>query len=70
MDTVTEARSAITMARQGGIGILHKNMSVLAQAHEVDRVKRAESGIITDPVTVGPEQSLRQAVSIMRQHDV
>ncbi len=70
MDTVTEARSAITMARQGGIGILHKNMSVLGQAHEVDRVKRAESGIITDPVTVSPEQSLRQAVSIMRQHDV
>ncbi len=70
MDTVTESRCAITMARNGGIGIIHKNLSVSAQAQEVDRVKRAESGIITDPVTVGPEQSLSEAVAIMRRHDI
>ena len=70
MDTVTESRCAIAMARNGGIGIIHKNLSVSAQAQEVDRVKRAESGIITDPVTVGPMQSLREAVGIMRQHDI
>ena len=70
MDTVTEARSAIAMARNGGIGIIHKNLSPSAQAHEVDRVKRAESGIITDPVTVGPNQSLSEAVTIMRQNDI
>jgi IMP dehydrogenase len=70
MDTVTESRTAITMARHGGIGIIHKNLSIEAQALEVDRVKRAESGIITDPVTVSPNQSLREATSIMRQHDV
>jgi IMP dehydrogenase len=70
MDTVTESRCAIAMARNGGIGIIHKNLSPGAQAHEVDRVKRAESGIITDPVTVGPEKSLKEAVDIMRQHDI
>jgi len=70
MDTVTEARLAITMARNGGIGIIHKNLSVSAQAQEVDRVKRAESGIITDPVTVSPTQSLRETLEIMRQHDI
>ena len=70
MDTVTESRCAIAMARNGGIGIIHKNMSVSAQAQEVDRVKRAESGIITDPVTVGPNQSLSEAVAIMRRHDI
>src|SRR3954466_15691200 len=51
MDSVTEARTAIAMARQGGIGVIHKNLSIQAQAHEVDRVKRAESGIILNPVT-------------------
>jgi IMP dehydrogenase len=70
MDSVTEARSAITMARHGGIGIIHKNLSPHAQAHQVDRVKRAESGIITDPVTVRPSQSLREALTVMREHDV
>ena len=58
------------MARQGGIGILHKNLPPEAQADEVDRVKRAESGIITDPVTVRPSQSLREALGVMREHDV
>jgi IMP dehydrogenase len=70
MDTVTEARAAITMARLGGIGIIHKNLSPSAQAHEVDRVKRAESGIILNPVTVRPSQSLREALGVMRSHEV
>ncbi len=70
MDSVTEARAAIAMARQGGIGIIHKNLVPDAQADEVDRVKRAESGIITDPVTVRPSQSLREALAVMREHDV
>src|SRR5687768_4278744 len=70
MDSVTEARSAIAMARQGGIGIIHKNLAVEEQAHEVDRVKRAESGIILNPVTVRPSQSLREALGVMRAHDV
>ncbi len=70
MDSVTEARSAITMARQGGIGIIHKNLAIADQAHEVDRVKRAESGIILNPVTVRPSQSLREALGVMRAHDV
>jgi IMP dehydrogenase len=70
MDSVTESRAAITMARQGGIGIIHKNLSIQQQAEEVDRVKRAESGIILNPVTVRPSQSLREAVSVMREHDV
>src|SRR5688500_3647343 len=70
MDSVTEARAAIAMARHGGIGIIHKNLTAQAQAHEVDRVKRAESGIITDPVTVRPSQSLREALGVMREHDV
>jgi IMP dehydrogenase len=70
MDSVTEARAAIAMARQGGIGIIHKNMPIPEQAHQVDRVKRAESGIILDPVTVFPSQSLREALAVMREHDV
>ncbi len=70
MDSVTEARSAIAMARQGGIGVIHKNLPPLAQAEEVDRVKRAESGIITNPVTVRPSESLRDALAVMREHDV
>jgi IMP dehydrogenase len=70
MDSVTEARSAIAMARQGGIGIIHKNLSVEEQASQVDRVKRAESGVIMNPVTVRPSQSLREALGVMREHDV
>src|SRR4249919_2285533 len=60
MDTVTEARMAIAMARQGGIGVLHRNLSIADQAHQVDLVKRSESGMITDPVTVGPEATLAE----------
>ncbi|HYQ04149.1 MAG TPA: IMP dehydrogenase [Polyangiaceae bacterium] len=70
MDSVTEARSAIALARQGGIGIIHKNLPPAAQAEQVGRVKRAESAIILDPVTVRPSQSLREALAVMRQHDV
>ena len=70
MDSVTEARSAITMARQGGMGIIHKNLAIDDQAHEVDRVKRAESGIIINPVTARPSQSLREALAIMRSNEV
>jgi IMP dehydrogenase len=70
MDSVTESRSAIAIARHGGIGIVHKNLAPEEQAQEVDRVKRAESGIITDPVTVRPSQSLREVLSVMRQHEI
>ncbi len=70
MDTVTEWRTAVTMAREGGIGIVHKNLSPEAQAREVLKVKRAESGMIVDPVTVRPEQSLHEALELMRQHDI
>jgi IMP dehydrogenase len=70
MDSVTEARSAVAMARQGGMGIIHKNLGIAEQAHEVDRVKRAESGIILNPVTVRPSQSLREALGVMREHEI
>jgi IMP dehydrogenase len=70
MDSVTEARAAITMAREGGIGILHKNLPPADQAREVERVKRAESGMVLSPVTVKPGQALREALGIMREHDV
>ncbi len=70
MDSVTESRTAITMAREGGIGIIHKNMPIEVQAREVERVKRAESGMILGPITVRPSQSLREALGVMRQHDI
>jgi IMP dehydrogenase len=70
MDSVTEARAAITMAREGGIGIIHKNFSPSDQAREVEKVKRAESGMIVDPITVRPSQSLREALAVMRENDI
>src|SRR5271165_652184 len=70
MDSVTESRTAIMMAREGGIGILHKNLPVEAQAREVERVKRAESGMILGPVTARPSDSLRAALEVMREHDI
>ena len=65
MDTVTEHRMAIAMARQGGIGVIHKNMSIDDQAEEVDRVKRSENGVITDPFYLSPEHTLKDANDLM-----
>jgi IMP dehydrogenase len=70
MDSVTEARTAITMAREGGLGVIHKNLTPEDQAREVEQVKRAESGIVVDPLTVGPHESLRDAVALMKRHNI
>jgi IMP dehydrogenase len=70
MDTVTEARTAIAMAQEGGIGVVHKNMSVARQAAEVARVKKFESGMVTDPVTIEPDAPLSRALDLMKQHGI
>lgn len=70
MDTVTESATAITMAQAGGLGIIHKNMSPAEQAAEVRKVKKSESGMIIDPVTVNPKQPLYEALETMRQHNI
>jgi len=70
MDTVTESNTAIRMAREGGMGIVHKNMSIELQAREVIRVKKAESGIVVDPVTIRPEQRVEEALQLMRAHRI
>lgn len=70
MDTVTESELAIAMAREGGIGILHKNMSVEKQASEVDRVKRSESGMIQDPITLKPDQTVGEANRLMERYQI
>ncbi|NLJ90396.1 MAG: IMP dehydrogenase [Clostridiales bacterium] len=70
MDTVTESRMAISMARQGGIGVIHKNMSIEAQAIEVDKVKRSESGVITDPFYLSPEHTIRDANELMAKYRI
>jgi IMP dehydrogenase len=70
MDTVTESEMAIAMARAGGIGVVHKNMSIDRQSAEIDRVKRSESGIIRNPITLTPEASLREAVALMQRFKI
>jgi IMP dehydrogenase len=70
MDTVTEANMGIAMAQYGGLGIIHKNMSIKRQAEEVDKVKRSESGMIVDPVTIHPEQSVREALDFMARYRI
>jgi IMP dehydrogenase len=70
MDTVTEARMAIAMAREGGIGIIHKNMSIERQAQEVDRVKRSEHGVIMDPISLGPQHLIRDALKLMEHYHI
>jgi len=70
MDTVTEAATAIRMAREGGIGFIHKNLSIEDQAREVNRVKKAQSGIVVDPLTVAPSRTLEEALAIMRHHRI
>lgn len=70
MDTVTESKMAIAMAREGGLGIIHKNMSIEAQAKEVDKVKRQENGVITDPIFLSPENTLQDAEELMGQYRI
>lgn len=70
MDTVTEARLAIALAQEGGIGIIHRNLSIEAQAAEVDKVKRSESGMIVDPVTMSPHQKVSEALEIMERYRI
>src|SRR3989442_771712 len=70
MDTVTESELAIALAQEGGIGIIHKNMSIERQTREVDRVKRSENGIITDPITLPPDETVGTARGIMQQQNV
>ncbi|MBI4418002.1 MAG: IMP dehydrogenase [Ignavibacteriales bacterium] len=70
MDTVTESEMAIAMAREGGMGILHKNMTLERQAREVDRVKRSESGMIQNPITLEPERTVREAMEMMKKYSI
>src|SRR3954451_1958939 len=70
MDTVTESHMAIALAQQGGIGIIHRNMPIDRQAEEVDRVKRSESGMIVDPVTIAPDKKISDALEVMRRYRI
>src|ERR1041384_3479439 len=70
MDTVTESRLAIAIAQQGGIGVIHKNFPIERQAEEVDRVKRSESGMIVDPVTIRPDRPVREALAVMERYKI
>ncbi len=70
MDTVTESKTAICMAREGGIGIIHKNMSIEAQALEVDKVKKSESGMIVDPITMEPERKVHEVLAVMEKYRI
>src|SRR3989440_12840926 len=70
MDTVTESRLAIAMAQQGGLGVMHRNLSIEEQASEVDKVKRSESGMIVDPVTMSPDDKISDALEVMRKFKI
>jgi len=70
MDTVTESRLAITIAQEGGIGIIHKNMSIEEQANEVRKVKRFESGIIREPITISPDATISDVIDIQDKHSI
>src|SRR3982751_7038769 len=70
MDTVTEAALAIALAQQGGIGVIHKNLSIEHQAEEVDKVKRSESGMIVDPVTIRPDRPVSEALAVMERYKI
>ena len=70
MDTVTESRLAIAMAQQGGLGIIHKNLSIDEQASEVDRVKRSESGMIVNPITLSPAHKIFEALELMKRYRI
>src|ERR1700722_20112055 len=70
MDTVTESHLAIALAQQGGVGLIHRNMPIERQAEEVDRVKRSESGMIVDPVTIDPEQKISDALEVMKRYRI
>ena len=70
MDTVTDARLAIAMAREGGIGIIHKNMSIEEQANQVDKVKRSEHGVIIDPFFLSPEHRISDALALMERYRI
>src|SRR5256884_7349901 len=70
MDTVTESRLAIAMAQHGGLGVIHKNLSIEEQASEVDRVKRSESGMIVNPITLAPENRIYEALELMKKYSI
>ena len=70
MDTVTESETAISMAREGGIGIIHRNLSIKSQASEIDKVKKSESGMIVDPITMNPEQKIYEALEVMERYRI
>jgi IMP dehydrogenase len=70
MDTVTESRTAISMAQEGGIGIIHRNLSISDQALEVDKVKKSESGMILNPITMQPDQKIYEALEIMKKYRI
>src|SRR5262245_24347931 len=70
MDTVTESRMAIALAQHGGLGVIHRNLSVEDQAAEVDKVKRSESGMIVDPVTIGPDARISDALELMSRYKI
>ena len=70
MDTVTEARLAITLAQEGGIGFIHKNMTADQQAAEVAKVKRHESGVVSEPITIGPDMLVGDVIALAREHRI